>query len=135
MESVTPRWGHIIGHDTMNHKMAMTSLLGWPSRERLSDQLVQLFRGIKDVVRLHSSWCLRPPIDEDIAFSEDLQSAKRVFEAGRASISVIGGARIILEATGEQQCRQASDLLAKKGTTLPNSMAKALEKILSTWTT
>lgn len=131
VESCNPRWDHIITSGTFNRKLAKSSLLAWPSRDRLCEQVQVLYKGIKDTVRMHAHWNLRPAIEEDPAFADDLKSGNMLFEAGRMSITMLAGTRIILELSGDAQSTAAGDLLSKKSDILPLSMRNELTKIVA----
>ena len=88
-----------------------------------------MYHCMHDAARLHSTWALFPPLDEDAATKDDMLTADGLFQVGRKALVVIAGLNIVIEVSGEDQKAMAAELVAKKSASLLGALLSKLEHI------
>lgn len=127
----TPQYSHIISDAKYNPTLAQKSLLGWPSRQLLSETTVKLHKAMRDLARAHAEMNLTPSLTDDPLFKDTLDAAMQAFEIGRKAIVTIAALSVLLEKHGAGQAQAAADLLENKRSLISLSLVRDLEKIAS----
>lgn len=126
---VTPKVSLIINGDRLSDNLARKHMLNSPARSALNDKAKDLFKALRDICRIHSTFALKPALDEDEDFSDSIALGRQSFDEAKAAITSIAALHVILELKRDEQATQAQQLLQTKASILPKAILDRLQKI------
>lgn len=125
----TPRLEHVILPTTYHVSLAKKHVLGWPSRAKLSDLCIQLFRALSVAKKKQEAWSVTPTLQDDPTTKDVIVMAESVLESAKHAVLVIAALNVIHEMSGKLQLQKATELLQTRKAKLPKSLIAPLEKI------
>ena len=129
VEKHTPRYSHIVSNDSINMSLARKHLLGWASREALSETSIRMFHCIAGCSRIYTQWALGTVLEDDAEFCDEVKSNQLILDVAKAAITTIAAISVIAEMSGEAQKSDAAKLVSTSSPMLVKSLLKRLQGI------
>lgn len=128
LSKATPRIEHVVSNTMYSPSLAAKHILGWPSRELMSQLCVAMSRSLSTAVRLQGAWDIQPALEEDSATKDTMALARSVFDTAKEALTVTAALNVLHELHGRARADKAASLLKTKKTALPKSLWGPLEK-------
>lgn len=128
VEKKTPRYDHIVNDKVFIQNLAARHLCQNAARATLSADVVALFHSMAQLTSFQKTAGL-PDFKDDARFKDIVDHADGIFTAGRQAVVVIAACNVALTKTGEEQKREAEDMIKKRGAELPQALLEFLKGI------
>lgn len=128
LSKATPRIEHVVSNTLYSPSLAAKHILGWPSRESMSQLCVAMSRCLSALARLQGAWGVQPSLEEDSATKDTMALARSVFDTAKEAMTVTAALSVLHEVQGRARAEKASSLLKTKKAVLPKTLWGPLEQ-------